>query len=129
MTMTAAVFSEASVLDYVRSQADLRQHFTDPDDLVAEEVGDGNLNLVFIVRNRRAPDEGVVVKQAPPYLRVIGESWPLTRERIRFEAQALLLYNELTPKLAPEVYQYDEERALVAMEYLGHHQVMRKPLV
>ena len=38
------------------------------------EVGDGNLNLVFIVTSSEA---GVVVKQALPYVRLVGESWPL----------------------------------------------------
>jgi 5-methylthioribose kinase len=38
------------------------------------EVGDGNLNLVFIVKGANA---GVAVKQALPYVRLVGESWPL----------------------------------------------------
>ena len=38
------------------------------------EVGDGNLNLVFIVKG---PMGGVAVKQALPYVRLVGESWPL----------------------------------------------------
>ncbi len=118
-----------SVLDYVRNQPALRSFFSDLSALSAQEVGDGNLNMVFIVRNLRAPTESMVIKQALPYLRVLGEAYPLTRERMRFEAQALLLYNELTPGLAPEVYAYDEEMSLVAMEHLKNHEVMRKPLV
>ena len=38
------------------------------------EVGDGNLNLVFIVEGERG---SVVVKQALPYVRLVGDSWPL----------------------------------------------------
>ena len=34
------------------------------------EVGDGNLNLVFIVEGS---SDGVVVKQALPYVRLVGE--------------------------------------------------------
>ena len=34
------------------------------------EVGDGNLNLVFIVEG---PAGGLVVKQALPYVRLVGE--------------------------------------------------------
>ena len=37
-------------------------------------MGDGNLNLVFIVKG---PQGGVAVKQALPYVRLVGESWPL----------------------------------------------------
>ena len=77
--------------------------------LSVKEVGDGNLNLVFLVADRGDPRRAVVVKQALPYLRVAGESWPLTRERMRFESQALRTYNELCPGLVPAVYDYDEE--------------------
>ena len=45
-----------------------------PDGWNVEEVGDGNLNLVFLVRG---PDSGFAVKQALPYVRLVGESWPL----------------------------------------------------
>ena len=39
------------------------------------EVGDGNLNLVFIVKG---PKGGLVVKQALPYVRMVGESWGIS---------------------------------------------------
>jgi 5-methylthioribose kinase len=51
------------------------------------QVGDGNLNLVFIVRG---PAETVVVKQALPYVRCVGESWPLTLDRAFYENAALV---------------------------------------
>lgn len=127
--MAYRALDDKTVLDYVRSRPKLASIFSDKSALAAQEVGDGNLNLVFIITNSRNPDEALVLKQALPYLRVAGDSWPLTRERMRFEAQALMLYNELTPGLAPQVYDYDEEMSLVAMEYLGKHEVMRRPLV
>lgn len=123
------ILNENTVVDYLRGQPEVRARFTDMDAVQAREVGDGNLNLVFIVQNSRIPTEAVVLKQAVPYLRVAGESWPLSRERMRFEAQALLLYTELVPALVPAVYRYDEEMSIVVMEYLGAHEVMRKPLV
>src|SRR5688500_17916714 len=42
------------------------------------EVGDGNLNLVWIVEGELG---GLVVKQALPYVRLVGESWPLPLRR------------------------------------------------
>ncbi len=123
------ILNEKTVIDYIREQPELSARFTDTDALQASEVGDGNLNLVFIVRNSRIPNEAVILKQAVPYLRVAGESWPLSRERMRFEAQALLLYAEIVPTLVPTVYRYDEPMSIVVMEYLGAHEVMRKPLV
>ena len=41
------------------------------------EVGDGNLNLVYLVHG---PTGTVVVKQALPYVRCVGESWPVSTD-------------------------------------------------
>ncbi|MEO0683440.1 MAG: S-methyl-5-thioribose kinase, partial [Pseudomonadota bacterium] len=46
----------------------------DPDAWTVQEVGDGNLNLVFIVRG---PAGALAVKQALPYVRLAGEGLPL----------------------------------------------------
>jgi 5-methylthioribose kinase len=118
-----------TVVDYLRGQPALAAHLPLDAPLHASEVGDGNLNQVFIVRSQDEPPRTVVVKQALPYLRVAGESWPLTRERMRFESQALIKHNELAPGLAPQVYLYDDALSLVVMEDLSQLQVMRKPLV
>ncbi len=53
-----------------------------PEDWQVREVGDGNLNLVFIVEG---PDGSVCVKQALPYVRAAGPSWPMSPERAFFE--------------------------------------------
>jgi len=118
-----------SAVEYVKNCPALNKVLPDPEHLVAEEVGDGNLNLVFIIENNDDPRQSVVLKQALPYLRVAGDSWPLTRERMRFETQALLKHNELAPGLVPLVYHQNEDMSLVIMEYLREHEVMRKPLV
>ena len=46
------------------------------------EVGDGNLNLVFLVDGTVG---AVCVKQSLPYVRAAGESWPMPLERTYFE--------------------------------------------
>ncbi len=127
--MSYSALNEHTVLDYVRNRPTLAAIFSDVTSLSAVEVGDGNLNQVYIIQNQKQPDEAAVLKQALPYLRVAGDSWPLTRERMRFETEALRLYNQLTPGLVPKVYDFDPEMSLVVMEYLGKHEVMRKPLV
>lgn len=118
-----------TIIAYLKGRASLKTVFPADAHLTAKEVGDGNLNLVFIVENQSDPQQSVVVKQALPYLRVAGESWPLTRERMRFESQALLKHYELAPGFVPKVYEYDDEMSLVVMEYLSEHEIMRKPLV
>lgn len=127
--MSYQALDEKTVIDYVRNRPKLKTVFPDSAKLTASEVGDGNLNLVFIVENENDPAQCAIIKQALPYLRVAGEAWALTRERMRFESQALLLYNDLVPGLAPQVYEYNDEMSLVVMEYLRNHEVMRKPLV
>ena len=90
------------------------------------EVGDGNLNLVFVVTGDRG---SVVVKQALPYFRVVGESWPLSLRRTFFEYQALLRQEERAPGSVPAVYHFDERQAFIVMEHLASHTTLRKALI
>ena len=80
------------------------------------EVGDGNLNLVFIVKGQAA---GVVVKQALPYVRLVGESWPLPLDRAHFEHEALKSQTAAVPHLVPEIYHFDPGQAAIVMEQIG----------
>jgi 5-methylthioribose kinase len=90
------------------------------------EVGDGNLNLVFIVKG---PGGGIAVKQALPYVRLVGESWPLPLSRAHYEHLALTHQARLAPGLVPAVIHHDPALALTAMEFLAPHIIMRKGLV
>jgi 5-methylthioribose kinase len=90
------------------------------------EVGDGNLNLVFIVRGTMG---GIAVKQALPYVRLVGEGWPLPLSRSHYEHLALVHQARLAPGLVPAVLHHNEALALIAMELLEPHIIMRKGLV
>jgi 5-methylthioribose kinase len=92
-----------------------------------KEVGDGNLNLVFIVTG----DKGAaIVKQALPYVRLVGESWPLPLKRSFFEYHALVRQEERAGKgTVPEIYHFDEAQALIVMEYLTPHVILRRALI
>ncbi|MFN5687191.1 S-methyl-5-thioribose kinase, partial [Bradyrhizobium sp.] len=90
------------------------------------EVGDGNLNLVFIVKGTSG---GLAVKQALPYVRLVGESWPLPLSRAHFEHLALTHQGRLAPGLVPAIIHHDPALALTAMELLEPHIIMRKGLV
>lgn len=92
------------------------------------EVGDGNLNLVFIVEGA-ASGHSVVLKQALPYVRLVGESWPLPLERSLFEHAALVEQARLAPGLVPAVFHADRAMALIVMEHLHPHLIMRKGLI
>ena len=90
------------------------------------EVGDGNLNLVFIVKGDAG---GIAVKQALPYVRLVGESWPLPLSRSHYEYLALTHQARLAPGLVPDVLHHNEGLALVVMELIEPHIIMRKGLV
>src|SRR4051795_750423 len=96
-----------------------------PAEWLVREVGDGNLNLVFIVTG---PEGGVAVKQALPYVRLVGESWPLPLSRAFFEHEALTEQARAAPAQTPRIYHYDHEMALTVMELLRPHIIMRKGL-
>jgi 5-methylthioribose kinase len=81
------------------------------------EVGDGNLNFVYIVKNSES-GRAVVIKQALPFVRCVGDSWPLSLDRAAFEQQALVEERAMSPEHVPEVYLYDASTALIAMEYV-----------
>ena len=119
---------ERSVAAYIRGRPEMAKVFPGGSPLAVREVGDGNLNLVFIVESAGGGGSAVL-KQALPYLRVAGDSWPLTRERARFEAAALRQQGSLAPGRVPLVYDYDEEMSALLIEYLGSHEIMRRPLV
>lgn len=91
------------------------------------EVGDGNLNLVFIVEG---PSGSVVVKQALPYVRLVGESWPLPLKRSFFEYHALVRQEARAGVgTVPAIYHFDEAQALIVMEYLSPHVILRRRLI
>jgi 5-methylthioribose kinase len=98
----------------------------DPTDWKIREVGDGNLNLVFIVTSGAG---GVVVKQALPYVRLVGESWPLPLDRAHFEQEALKIQAAYVPMHVPKVYHFDPEQAAIVMAYLSPHIILRKGLI
>ncbi|MDN9010561.1 S-methyl-5-thioribose kinase [Brevibacillus laterosporus] len=119
-----ALSVQESIL-YVQNQGTI---FTQDASLVSREIGDGNLNLVFRITDE-ATGKSVIVKQALPYARVVGESWPLTLDRSRIEAEALKIQRELVGDLVPEVYHHNSELALTIMEDAGDHKLLRTGLI
>ncbi|WP_158969916.1 S-methyl-5-thioribose kinase [Chachezhania sediminis] len=98
----------------------------DPSLWKVREVGDGNLNLVFIVEG---PKGTAIVKQALPYVRLVGDSWPLPLYRAFYEYHALIRQAERDPGSVPEIYHFDEAQALIVMEFLSPHVILRRKLI
>jgi 5-methylthioribose kinase len=97
-----------------------------PERWKVREVGDGNLNLVFIVEGAT---QTVIVKQALPYVRLVGPKWPLPLKRSFFEYHALTRQQARAPGTVPAIHYFDERQALIVMEYLSPHVILRRALI
>jgi len=93
-----------------------------------DEIGDGNLNFVYRVTNEET-NKSLIVKQAVPYLRIAGEGFPLSRDRMSYEIRALKFYEEIAEGSVPKVYYADEDMSLVIMQNLSDEIIMRKGLI
>lgn len=90
------------------------------------EVGDGNLNLVFIVSGASGK---LIIKQALPYVRLVGDSWPLPLYRAYYEYHALTRQASRAPDSVPSIVFFNEEQALIAMEFFEPHLILRRKLI
>ncbi|MBA0160273.1 S-methyl-5-thioribose kinase [Pectobacterium versatile] len=118
-------FTADDAVEYARQYGGVSQ----PQTLVAaEEIGDGNLNLVFKIKDE-AGISRVIVKQALPYVRCVGESWPLTLDRARIEAETLLTHARFCPQHTVTVLYHDPELAVMVQEDLSDHRIWRSELV
>jgi 5-methylthioribose kinase len=97
-----------------------------PEDWQVREVGDGNLNLVFIVEGA---DGAVCIKQALPYVRAAGPSWPMSPERAFFENSYYLAVAPYVGALIPKILHYDAELYCTVMERLSPHIILRHGLI
>lgn len=123
---TYQILDVDSVVVYVASHPALASRLDANRIASVTEIGDGNLNLVF----RLVDEDGqsLIVKQALPYVRMVGEGWPMTPTRAQKEAHSLKVHHGLTPDLVVEVYEYDPEQFVIAMEDLSDHGVWRSVL-
>ncbi|MFD1927476.1 S-methyl-5-thioribose kinase [Sporosarcina siberiensis] len=104
------------------------QLFSEHSELSCTEIGDGNLNYVFRITDINT-DESIIIKQALPYAKVVGESWPLTLKRAKIEAEALKEHGKYVPKIVPKVLGTDTSLAITILEDLSHLTVAREGLI
>ncbi|MBT3146372.1 S-methyl-5-thioribose kinase [Neptunomonas phycophila] len=118
--MTYSKFEDdAAVVAFVRAHTD---QFTADEPLHVEEIGDGNINYIYRVKGNEG---SVIVKQALPYIRIIGTDWPLSIDRIRIEAQVLQTEAMWAPNFVPKMYAFSAEESAFAMEDIGDHENLR----
>ncbi len=107
---------------YIRLKTDL---FEKKADLEVIEIGDGNINYVFLVREL-ITGKSVVVKQADTLLRSSGR--PLDISRSQIEAEILQIQSKLAAAFIPHVYCYDKEMATLIMEDISAYKNLRYEL-
>ena len=113
--------SEACALEYAKEKA----FFDNEADLECKEIGDGNINYVFRVKDKVG--KSIIIKHADATLRMNGRD--LGTDRSRIEAEIYSVYSKLVPKLVPQIYLYDPVMCCIVMEDLHDYENMRYALV
>ena len=115
--------------EYIKSIDEMKKVFTSFNNLDIEEIGDGNLNYVYMVTNKDKKEETVILKQAVPFLRCVGEDYPLSKDRMKIEVKALNKQYELCPNLVPKIFHASDEMCVVVMQNLNKHKVIRAEII
>jgi len=119
----------ATLPDYLHQRHEKIRMFEPEVPLRIEEIGDGNLNTVYRVSDVAHPDRSLVLKHAPPYIKILGPDYPLSTERLTYESRALEIYNQLVSGTVPAQYDFDEGVSVIAMEDLRDASVLRDDLI
>lgn len=121
---TYFLMNDEDVKEYAKEKLDI---FAKDAELTSKEIGDGNLNYVFRVKEEKT-GKSVIIKQAGGEARISSDI-KLSTDRTRIEADILKKQGELAPGLVPEVYLYDPIMCSCAMEDLHNYTIMRTALM
>jgi len=124
------VLNSELIKEYIEETPEIRDLLLEKgestDSLDISEIGDGNLNFVYIVSSSK---KSLILKQAVPYLRCVGEDYPLSRVRMTFEIEALKIEKEICPDFVPEIYYSSHEMSVVVMQNLNQHKILRGEMI
>ncbi|MFC8349345.1 S-methyl-5-thioribose kinase [Streptomyces sp. NPDC057280] len=101
-----------------------RGHWDEAADPEVREVSDGNMNRVFLAASP-AGTRSLAVKQALPWVRVAGPSWPMNPDRADAEARAYDQVAKVAPDKIPAIHGYDPENHALVMEDMSDLEVLR----
>ncbi|WP_329246451.1 S-methyl-5-thioribose kinase [Streptomyces sp. NBC_01478] len=104
-----------------------RGHWADVTDIHVREVSDGNMNRVFLASNADGSHR-LAIKQALPWVRVAGPSWPMSPERADAEARAYEQVARVAPDKIPAIHGYDADNYALVMEDMSDLEVLRTVL-
>lgn len=112
------------VADYVKEKLNF---FPEDAALECKEIGDGNLNYVFRLKDTKT-GKSIIIKQAGEATRISAEM-KLSTDRGRIEAKILGIQGKYAPGLVPEVYLYDRVMCAMSMQDMVGHTMMRTGLM
>lgn len=112
------------IADYIKEKLNF---FDDSANLECKEIGDGNLNYVFRLKDVDT-GKSVIIKQAGETLRISADM-RISTDRGRIEAKILKIQSEYAPNLVPEVYLYDNTMCVLVMQDMIGHTLMRTALM
>ncbi len=118
--MVYKILDKKSALEYLLENGG---YFDNSAELTCEEIGDGNLNHVFRIIDKRT-ETSLILKQALPYARTSKEM-KLDANRCKIEAMTLIEQRKYSPAMVPKVYKYDDDLCAMVMEDLSGHVVLR----
>lgn len=99
-------------------------------EIYEEEIGDGNLNDVTRVSSKTEDGRiSLILKKSLPYIKCLGEKFPLGVERMDIEYGALCKFDKLAPGSVPRPYFYEKAANTVCMEDLRGYEILRKRLM
>ncbi|NQY64004.1 MAG: S-methyl-5-thioribose kinase [Alteromonadaceae bacterium] len=126
--MAYVILNKTTIINYLNTINSVTSYFGEHE-LEVDEIGDGNLNYVYIIKSKTDPQKALILKQAVPYLRCVGEEYPLSKERMTYEIRALQLFTSTTSAYIPKLYDVNETMSTVIMQFLGEHLIMRKGMI
>lgn len=116
------LMNSQTILSYITSIPTLQTYWDTPS-LQAAEIGDGNLNFVYRISD--AVGKSLILKYAPPYLRLLGEDFKLPQHRICVEMHTMSYFQEITPSFIPTLYHCDETHFCFIMEDLQGYALLQ----
>ena len=115
--------NEKDILEYSKEKL---KYFDSKNKITCKEIGDGNLNYVYRVKNNK---KSVIIKQAGVHTRSNSSGRILDINRNKREAEILTYYGKKFPKLAPKIFYIDETMKLFIMEDLKDCIILRDALI
>lgn len=118
------LMNEQDVIEYVKEKI---VEFKNCESLEADEIGDGNLNYVFRVKDK-VTKKSVIIKQAGEQLRISSDmKLPISRGKHEYNTYVEMF--KLVLDMVPKMYFYDDIMCVIAMEDMNNYRVMRNALI